>query len=98
MDGDLADVVMKILKADRGYGQHYNFSNGGVTNWADFAREIMQQRGITCDISDTTTAAYGAVAPRPLWSVMSHDKIQDTFDIKISAWQESLKRCLTLYK
>lgn len=95
---DLAAVVMKILHANKGYGQHYNYSSSGITNWADFAREIMNQRSIACDISDTTTAAYGAPAPRPLWSVMSHDKIKATFDLEISTWQESLKRCLARYK
>jgi len=96
--GDLADVVMYIIKADKGFGHHYNFSNSGVTNWADFAREIMDQKGLTCDISDTTTAAYGAKAPRPLWSVMSHDKIKDTYGVETFPWQESLKRCLSRYK
>ncbi len=90
---DLAEVVMKIIQADKGYRELYNFSNGGVTNWADFAREIMKQNDITCDITDTTTAAYGAPAPRPLWSVMSHDKIKETYNIEILPWQESLKSC-----
>jgi len=94
--GDLADSVMNIIKKDKGYRQHYNFSNSGITNWADFAREIMLLKNLECDIQNTSTAAYGAPAPRPLWSVMSHDKIKETYGLKIPSWQESLKKCLWL--
>jgi len=80
---DLAAAVMTIIEADKGYQQHYNFSNGGKTNWAAFARAIMKIQDIKCKISNTTTAAYGSAAPRPLWSVMAHDKIQETFGIEI---------------
>ena len=75
---------------------HYNFSNAGVTNWAKFAKEIFKQTKIDCQVGYTTTAAYGAPAPRPLWSVMSKDKIANNFDIKLKDWQESLSACLSL--
>ena len=91
---DLAAAVMTIIEADTGYRQHYNFSNGGKTNWAEFAREIMKIQEIQCKISKTTTAAYGAAAPRPLWSILSHNKIYETFGIVISPWKASLRRCI----
>lgn len=91
---DLAEVVMRIIHLDKGYREHYNYSNGGVTDWAAFAREIMQIQELSCHIAETTTEAYGSPAPRPLWSVMSHKKITDTFDVDIIAWQQSLSQCI----
>ena len=72
----------------------FNYSNMGMTNWADFAREIFQQSNIKCDVSDTTTRAYNAPAPRPLWSMMSKEKIQRVYRLKIPHWTKSLKQCL----
>jgi len=72
----------------------FNFSNLGMTNWADFAKEIFRQTNINCNVSTTTTNAYNAPAPRPRWSMMSKQKFQETFYIDIPHWQESLSRCL----
>ncbi len=95
---DLADVVYKMIEKDdtSKMKSHYNFSNTGVTNWAAFAKEIFKQTRINCKVGHTTTEAYGAPAPRPLWSVMSKEKIVDNFDIKLKDWQESLSACLSL--
>ncbi len=72
----------------------FNYSNLGLTTWADFAREIFKQAKIKCEVGETTTKAYGAPAPRPLWSMMSKVKIQKTFHLYIPKWQQSLKNCL----
>lgn len=95
---DLVEVVYKMIELDDSslMRSHYNFSNAGVTNWAKFAKEIFKQTKIDCQVGYTTTAAYGAPAPRPLWSVMSKDKIANNFDIKLKDWQESLSACLSL--
>lgn len=73
----------------------YNFSNNGVTNWADFAREIFRIENIPCTVSEQTTEEFGAPAPRPKWSVLSHAKLNTTFGIKPRSWQECLKECLS---
>ena len=73
----------------------FNYSSLGLTNWADFAREIFKQTGIKCKVGETSTKAYNAPAARPLWSMMSKEKIQQTYHITIPQWQESLRRCLS---
>lgn len=72
----------------------YNYSNLGLTDWSGFAKEIFQQAKIKCEVGQTTTKAYNAPAPRPLWSMMSKEKIQRDFHIEIPHWQKSLTRCL----
>lgn len=72
----------------------YNFSNSGLTNWADFAREIFRQTKTKCLVGETTTKAYNAPAPRPLWSLMDKTKIQRDFHVDLHPWQKSLTNCL----
>ncbi len=72
----------------------FNYSNMGLTNWADFAREIFKQSNIKCGVTNTTTKAYNAPAPRPLWSMLSKVKIQESYHLHIPYWKESLSRCL----
>jgi len=75
-------------------GGIYNFSNAGLTNWADFARTIFDYSKIKCTVGETTTKAYNAPAPRPLWSMMSKERIQKDFHIELHDWKKSLKLCL----
>ena len=93
---DLAKITIDIINSakDEDYNQHYNFSNSGSTSWADFAREIFLQTGISCNVNGISTQDYGAIAPRPHWSVMSKDKIKDSFGINIKDWKVSLSDCL----
>lgn len=72
----------------------YNYSNEGVTNWADFAKTIFELEKIECEVYPISTKEYGAAADRPLWSVLSKDKIKRNFGIKIPHWETSLKKCL----
>ena len=95
---DLATDVMSILAKDNfnKYTGHYNYSNGGQTNWAAFAKEIFKQRSLPCKVSGISTQDYGAAAPRPLWSVMDKTKILDNFAISPRDWKEALRDCLAL--
>jgi dTDP-4-dehydrorhamnose 3,5-epimerase len=59
----------------------YNITNGGDTvSWADVTREIFKNANYDLAVTDTTTAEYYAgkefVAPRPLNSTLSLNKIQ----------------------
>lgn len=97
---DIADTLMKMIvkicgsEEKEGLIGTYNFANGGVTNWADFARKIFEIKKIDCKVSNTTTEAYGAPAPRPKWSVLDKSLIQKIFDIEIVDWEVSLKACI----
>lgn len=98
---DIANTLMTIIKnrdletiSRIPHNGIFNYSNLGLTNWADFAREIFKQAKIKCSVGETTTAAYGAPAPRPLWSMMSKVKIQQAFHLNIPQWQQSLRKCL----
>ena len=72
----------------------YNYSNLGMTSWHEFAQEIFKVKKISCQVHPISTLDFGAKAPRPLWSVMSKEKITTDFNLFLRPWQESLRECL----
>jgi RmlD substrate binding domain len=49
----------------------YDITNGGQCTWYDIASRIFQLSGLKPDLSPTT-AAFGAKARRPAYSVLGH--------------------------
>ena len=106
---DLAAVILKIIekadKATEAFGKHsapafgiYHFTNGGQTDWHEFATEIYRlgrkYGRITqeCDVKPCTTEEYGAKVQRPAYSVLSKDKICRELKIKLPDWKVSLEK------
>ncbi len=101
---DIAETLLKMIhQIDQSNERSqligvYNFSNGGITHWADFARKIFEIENIDCLVKETSTEAYGAAAPRPKWSVLDKKLINSSFGIEIKDWEDSLKDCLNRLK
>ena len=106
---ELASAILKIIEksdnATEAFGKHsapaygiYHFTNGGQTNWFEFAQEIYKlgkkYGRITqnCEVNPCTTAEYGAKVERPAYSVLSKDKICKELKIKLPAWQSCLEK------
>lgn len=92
---ELARAIDHLLTSDAPFGT-YNITNDGpVASWAEITRQIFSYAGYTdSNVTDTTTAEYFAgkegIAPRPLGSIMSLEKLQATgFESK--NWQDELK-------
>ena len=93
---DLADTLLKIAMmcdALKHWGI-YHFSNSGEITWCEFAKAILELKGIETPVHPITTAEFPTPAKRPAYSVMSKEKIQNTFGIKLRDWKESLSECL----
>jgi len=102
---EIALCIMSIIEhleskesLNKNLGGVYNFSHQGHTNWSDFAREIFKLESIDCHVDNVTTQEYNAPAHRPLWSVMSMSKIEDTFGIVLKDWKSCLIDCLRRLK
>lgn len=97
---DLAAALMRMIAFSDAHPQRgdvfglYHYTDGGMTNWCDFAREIMRLGGRKCEVKGITTAEYPAAAKRPEWSVLSKDKIRDTFGVEVPEWAVSLAKCI----
>ena len=100
---DLAKTIYNILIKECNFGT-YHFSNIGETTWYGFAQEIYNQSrrlGLTdarCKISAISTSAYPTRAKRPVYSVLSKDKIQQKMRIVIPRWENSLLNFLNSIK
>ena len=98
---DLSKFILTILdvldtRLSWGSSQIYHFSNNGKCSWFNFACEIVSISQIDCDIFPIPSNHYKKMmAKRPKNSVLSKDKVQSRFDIKIPDWDESLKKCIS---
>ncbi|TSA49514.1 MAG: dTDP-4-dehydrorhamnose reductase [Sphingobacteriales bacterium] len=95
---DLAEVLLKVTllcDALKPWGI-YNFSNDGAITWCEFAKEILALKGSETPVLPITTAQFPTPAMRPLYSVMSKEKIIKTFGIHPLPWKHSLEECLKL--
>ena len=76
----------------------YHLSCGGRTSWHGFAEAIlqdMQARGEKIPaLKAITTAEYPTPAKRPANSVLSNEKLKQTFGIAMPAWDTALALCL----
>ena len=93
--GDLADAIARIIETGQlGKQGIYHFSNEGVCSWYDFAREICELSGNTCNIQPCHSDEFPSKVKRPHFSVLDKTKIKDTFGIEIPYWKDSLKKCI----
>lgn len=93
--GDLAKAILDIIpqtKPERCGIYHY--SNEGVCSWYDFAVEILDKSGISCNVEPIETKDYPLPATRPYYSVLNKNKIKHDFKLSIPHWKESLSICL----
>ncbi len=73
----------------------WHYSNEGVCSWYDFAKAVMDIKGLPCKINPIETKDFPLPAPRPPFSVLNKAKIKKAFGLAIPHWRESLERCLS---
>lgn len=95
---DLAATIMQIITSGKAAEQPgiYNYSNTGVINWYQFAAAIKELSGSKCLVNPIPSSNYPTPAKRPSYSVMDTAKIQQSFNIAIPFWKDSLQKCLSL--
>ncbi len=91
----ILDIVEQSTQNNIKFSQGiYHFSNHGVCSWYDFAIEIMKLANINCKINPIESKDYPTPAKRPFYSVLNKSKIQNTFNISIPYWKDSLRQCI----
>jgi dTDP-4-dehydrorhamnose reductase len=88
-------TIAKTLLTESHKSGIYHFSGAPDTSWADFARAIFDQAGITCAVKDIPSSDYPTPAKRPLNSRMNCSATTATFGIPRSKWRTSLTHILT---
>jgi len=90
--GHLAPALLRLVERD--LQGTFHLSNGGETTWCDFAAEIMAMAGHRARILPTTTAEYGAPAPRPAYSVLDNGSWRRAGETPLLDWHEGLRAYL----
>lgn len=93
---DLAIATMKVVnevsngKKIKGV---FHYANKGITSWFEFAKQIKQNAGLTCEVNPINTVEFPTPAKRPSYSVLDTQKIEAAINIQIPTWEESLLAC-----
>ncbi len=95
--GDITELIRIIIILDsREYGT-YHFSGEGECSWFDFAREIYrlgrENELITsnCTLVPCTSEEFPTPARRPVYSLLSKEKVKKYFSFNIPEWKDSIK-------
>lgn len=92
--GDLARVVLNIIKLrSQNYGV-YHYSNEGITSWFEFAKAIFEESNIELYIIPIETKDYPTLTKRPRYSVLDKSKIKKMLNVEILDWRQSLRKAL----
>ncbi|WP_134681241.1 dTDP-4-dehydrorhamnose reductase [Paracoccus ravus] len=98
---DIAAACLSMVSqmlADAKKGGIYHFAGTPDVSWAQFAREIMAQAGLSCRISDISTRDYPTPARRPANSRLDCSAIARDFGISRPDWRLGLTQVLTELK
>jgi dTDP-4-dehydrorhamnose reductase len=85
--GHLAEATRHVLELPYGV---YHVAGGGDCTWADLAEAIFEEAGLETRVRRITTAALGARAPRPAYSVLRSERGAP----ELPHWREGLRECL----
>ena len=99
---ELVRIIDHLLTSDAEYGTYNATNSGQPASWADITRQIFALGGFPdLTVTDTTTKEYFAgkegIAPRPLGSIMSLDKLATTGFVSRD-WQDDLKEYIAAQK
>jgi dTDP-4-dehydrorhamnose reductase len=73
--GHLASALLELAES-RPLGV-VHVAGGGACSWFQFARAIVQESGLSCDVRPCTTAEFPRPAPRPAYSVLGTERAHE---------------------
>lgn len=99
----LSDATLKLVQHFMLHGKYsdevsgvYHMTCGGETSWFGFARAIISASEYSdTRVLDITTAQYPTAAKRPAYSVLSNNKLYNTFGIRLPDWESALRQCMS---
>ncbi|SNB51644.1 dTDP-4-dehydrorhamnose reductase [Rhodoblastus acidophilus] len=100
---DIAEGVVAVARnlaarPDANLRGVFHLAAQGVTNWADFAREIFAQSlargGPSASVVSIPSRDYPTPAARPLNSRLSTDKLAQAHGVRLPDWRDSLTRVM----
>ncbi|WP_288192995.1 dTDP-4-dehydrorhamnose reductase [uncultured Methanobrevibacter sp.] len=92
---DLSKGIYELIKSNK-YGT-YHLTNSGSTTWYEFAKLIFEKKKIDINVIPVTSEEFAAHAPRPHYSVLSHDKWKNNGFEELRNYEDALDEYLNLY-
>ncbi|HUY55480.1 MAG TPA: dTDP-4-dehydrorhamnose reductase [Candidatus Nanopelagicaceae bacterium] len=87
--GDLA-VALERLVSTSAKGT-FHLSGAGATSWYGFASALLEELGISAELTPVTTAEWAAPAPRPSYSVLANQAWRDLGQTPLADWRVELE-------
>jgi dTDP-4-dehydrorhamnose reductase len=72
----------------------YHATDGGVTNWFEFARQIVD--GMKVHVQPIATSEMPRPATRPKYSVLDKTTLIHTIERELVPWQEALAMYMSM--
>lgn len=89
--GDLAKHIFEIVTSQAPTGI-YHGTNSGQTSWYELTKSIYQMLGKSVDlVSAVPSTEYPTKAPRPSFSVLSHNKTIANNISEMQPWTDALR-------
>ena len=90
---DLAKATLDLLKS-KGIAGIYHLVNEGYCSWAEFAQEIVKDKGLSTKIIPVDRKGMAGSLKRPLFSALKNTRAEK-LGIKLPSWQDGVKRYLS---
>ncbi len=88
----VVDVVLKAV--DRELTGLYHLTNSGFCSRYEWAKFILQRRGIAKFMRPVSMASFNLPAPRPTFSAMSSARLSEKLGVTIPSWEEAVEAFL----
>ena len=73
----------------------FHATNNGEVSWHGFASKLFERLGRDDVVVEAiTTAMYPTAAPRPAYSVLSNERLDREFGVRLPSWEDAMVRCL----
>jgi dTDP-4-dehydrorhamnose reductase len=88
-----ADILAQVITPGCGLGGRsgvYHFTCAGATTWFGFAKAFLTKQAVCPKLTPIPASEYPVPAVRPVNSVLSCDRIAETFGIRMPSWELAL--------
>lgn len=89
---EVVKVIDALCKSEK-YGT-YHATCEGSCSWYEFAKTIFEECNINVNVIPVTTEEYGAVAPRPAYSILENKQLKEQLKYEMADWKEALRTYL----
>jgi dTDP-4-dehydrorhamnose reductase len=88
-----ADILAQVTTPGGGLAGRsgvYHLTSSGATTWFGFAKEFLSKQAGCPKLTPIPASEYPVPAMRPVNSVLSCDRIRDTFGVRMPSWELAL--------